>query len=179
MLGKDWGAAGDLSAGDEIYLLDGSTAVITGSELEQLSETIKVYNLEVEDFNTYFVGDEAVLVHNYNPNGRNGGDAHQQKTKELIAELEAKGLSVDTEVMFGNYQDGYKGHKSKRFADVFAYLNDEIVGIFQIGKVNQNGLPVSRESKAIEDIMNSLNYNGAPITFIPYNSNMGNIDYMF
>ena len=125
------------------------------------------------------MGDEAVLVHNYNPNGRNGGDAHQQKTKELIAELEAKGLSVDTEVMFGNYQDGYKGHKSKRFADVFAYLNDEIVGIFQIGKVNQNGLPVSRESKAIEDIMNSLNYNGAPITFIPYNSNMGNIDYMF
>ena len=66
MLGKDWGAAGDLSAGDEIYLLDGSTAVITGSELEQLSETIKVYNLEVEDFNTYFVGDEAVLVHSYN-----------------------------------------------------------------------------------------------------------------
>jgi len=81
--------------------------------------------------------------------------------------------------MFGNYQDSYKGHKSKRFADVVAYLNDEIVGIFQIGKVNQNGLPVSRESKAIEDITNSLNYNGAPITFIPYNSNMGNIDYMF
>ena len=57
---------GDLVEGDEIYLLDGSTAVITGSELEQLSETIKVYNLEVADFNTYFVGDEAVLVHNYN-----------------------------------------------------------------------------------------------------------------
>ena len=25
-----------------------------------------MYNLEVADFNTYFVGDEAVLVHNYN-----------------------------------------------------------------------------------------------------------------
>lgn len=65
MLGKDWGAAGDLSAGDEIYLLDGSIAVITGSELEKLTEPIKVYNLEVADFNTYFVGDEAVLVHDY------------------------------------------------------------------------------------------------------------------
>ena len=34
--------AGDFVEGDEIYLIDGSTAVITGSELEQLFETIKV-----------------------------------------------------------------------------------------------------------------------------------------
>mgnify|MGYP002342030590 FL=1 len=60
-------AAGDLNDGDEVYLFDGSTAFITGAELEKLAETIKVYNLEVADFNTYFVGDEAVLVHNYNP----------------------------------------------------------------------------------------------------------------
>ena len=67
VIDRGWVAAGDLVEDDEIYLLDGSTAVITGSELEQLSETIKVYNLEVADFNNYFVGDEAVLVHNYNP----------------------------------------------------------------------------------------------------------------
>ncbi len=34
--------AGDLVEGDEIYLLDGTVAYVTGSELEQLSETIKV-----------------------------------------------------------------------------------------------------------------------------------------
>lgn len=38
---------------------------MTRAELEKLAEPIKVYNLEVADFNTYFVGDEAVLVHNY------------------------------------------------------------------------------------------------------------------
>ena len=65
VIDRGWVAAGDLVEGDEVYLIDGSTAVITGSELEQLPETIKVYNLEVADFNTYFVGDEAVLVHNY------------------------------------------------------------------------------------------------------------------
>ena len=65
VIDRGWVAAGDLVVGDEVYLLDGSTAVIIGFELEQLSETIKVYNLEVADFNTYFVGDEAVLVHNY------------------------------------------------------------------------------------------------------------------
>lgn len=72
VIDRGWVAAGDLVEGDEIYLLDGTVAYVTGSELEQLPETIKVYNLEVEDFNTYFVGDEAVLVHNYqkNPNAQ-------------------------------------------------------------------------------------------------------------
>ena len=61
-------AAGDLIAGDELYLESGDTAVVTGSELEKLEEPIRVYNLEVADYNTYFVGDYAVLVHNY-PDG--------------------------------------------------------------------------------------------------------------
>ena len=38
---------------------------MTGSEIENLDESIKVYNLEVEDYHTYFVGDVPVLVHNY------------------------------------------------------------------------------------------------------------------
>lgn len=38
---------------------------MTGSKLERLVEPVKVYNLEVEDYHTYFVGDVPVLVHNY------------------------------------------------------------------------------------------------------------------
>ena len=64
ILRRGWVAAGDLVEGDEIYLLDGTTAYVTNSELERLAEPMKVYNLEVADFNTYFVGNEAVLVHN-------------------------------------------------------------------------------------------------------------------
>ena len=86
VIDRGWVAAGDLVEGDEVYLIDGSTAVITGSELEQLSETIKVYNLEVADFNTYFVGDEAVLVHNYNPKSRN------QMQKDVDAKRAPKGV---------------------------------------------------------------------------------------
>lgn len=47
VLDKGWVAAGDLVEGDEIYLLDGSTAYITGSDIEKLDELIKVYNFEV------------------------------------------------------------------------------------------------------------------------------------
>ena len=64
VIDKGWVAAGDLVEGDEIYLLDGTVAYVTGSEIEELDEAILVYNLEVADFNTYFVGDVPVLVHN-------------------------------------------------------------------------------------------------------------------
>lgn len=74
VIGRGWVAAGDLVDGDEIYLLDGTKAYVTDSELEKLAEPIKVYNLEVADFNTYFVGNEAVLVHNYSSNGDSSED---------------------------------------------------------------------------------------------------------
>ena len=69
VIDKGWVAAGDLVEGDEIYLLDGTVAYVTGSEIEELDEAILVYNLEVADFNTYFVGDVPVLVHNYKTTG--------------------------------------------------------------------------------------------------------------
>lgn len=64
VIGKWWVTAGELEAGDEVYRLDGSTAVVTDSELERLAEPIKVYNLEVEYYHTYFIDNVAVLVYN-------------------------------------------------------------------------------------------------------------------
>ena len=64
MTGKGWVAAGDLVVGDEVYTLDGDASTVQGFKLEKLDKPISVYNLEVEDFNSYFVGD-GVLVHNY------------------------------------------------------------------------------------------------------------------
>jgi RHS repeat-associated protein len=76
--GRGWVAAGDINEGDEVFLIDGSTAVVAGAELGKLEEPIKVYNLEVEDYNTFFVGDEAVLVHNYI--GDNGTNTSSETT---------------------------------------------------------------------------------------------------
>ena len=64
VIDKGWVAAGDLIVGDEVYLIDGSTAFIKEFELEKLDEPIKVYNLEVDDYHTYFVGNMSILVHN-------------------------------------------------------------------------------------------------------------------
>ena len=71
VIGKGWVAAGDLAVGDEVFNLDGTTSTILGSEIEVLDEPILVYNLEVEDFHSYFVGCVPVLVHNYKPQNQN------------------------------------------------------------------------------------------------------------
>ncbi len=175
-----WTSAIKLRAGDILVLSNGEYVVVEAVQHEILESPVKVYNFEVEDFHTYFVGESSVLVHNKctSPNGRNGGKSHRLKTEEIKNSIDSRGNRIKTEDMF-TPREGYIGYKNKRFADVVEYDGDEIVGIYQVGKVNKNGLPVSRESKAIEDIMNSYKYNGAPIYFIPYNSDIGSIIYMY
>ena len=63
VIGKGWTAAGDLIIGDAFYALSDDVGVVTDLTLEKLDEPILVYNLDVADFDTYFVGD-GVLVHN-------------------------------------------------------------------------------------------------------------------
>ena len=181
-----WKSAGTLEAGDKLTLADGNTATVTNVAYEDTHAT--VYNFEVEDFHTYYVGTESVLVHNNggncmktasalaqggskggrprvpNPNGRKGGAAHQNTIK-LIQNTNVKGQM--------DYEYGYvtsNGYKKRRYADAVEIVDGKVIKIHQVGKVNQNGTPVSRESKAIEDIMNSSNYNGAPVYFWPYNN---------
>ena len=63
VVGKGWTAAGDLVIGDAFYALSGDVSVVTDLTLEELDASVLVYNLDVADFDTYFVGD-GVLVHN-------------------------------------------------------------------------------------------------------------------
>ena len=90
VIGRGWVAAGDLVEGDEVYLLDGTTAYVTDSELERLAEPMKVYNLEVEDIHTYFVGAKAVLVHNDCANDWNQYQKDNTGSGKTKAELAAE-----------------------------------------------------------------------------------------
>ena len=59
-----WTAAVNLRAGDVLVLSNGEYVVVERVQHEILESPVKVYNFEVEDYHTYFVGDEPVLVHN-------------------------------------------------------------------------------------------------------------------
>ncbi|MBR1815482.1 MAG: Hint domain-containing protein, partial [Lachnospiraceae bacterium] len=56
--------AGELRSGDVILLLDGITREVEAVSIEYLEQPVKVYNFEVEDWHTYFVSEQGVLVHN-------------------------------------------------------------------------------------------------------------------
>ena len=62
--GRGFTAAKKLKTGDEVRLEDGTAARIESSETRQLDRPVKVYNFEVEDYHTYYVSEQKVLVHN-------------------------------------------------------------------------------------------------------------------
>ena len=53
-----------LRAGDILVLSNGELVIVEWIDHEILESPVKVYNFEVEDFHTYFVGESSVLVHN-------------------------------------------------------------------------------------------------------------------
>ena len=61
---QGWTGAIKLRAGDILVLSNGEYVTVEKIEHELLEKSVKVYNFEVEDFHTYFVGENGVLVHN-------------------------------------------------------------------------------------------------------------------
>ena len=65
-LSEKWVSASKLKAGDKVLLSNGEYGIIQSVKVEELSSPETTYNLEVEDFHTYFVGEKPVCVHNNN-----------------------------------------------------------------------------------------------------------------
>ncbi|HBE09595.1 MAG TPA: hypothetical protein DCY81_03530 [Lachnospiraceae bacterium] len=176
--GNGFVGAKDLKPGDQILLLEGITGTVEEAFKEELTEPVKVYNFEVKDYHTYFVGEQGVLVHNLckggrkvpNPYGKKGGPSHRSVVESITPK--SAGNLIDTEVKI----DTTGGYKTYRYADAIEYNKEgKVIAIYQVGKVNKNGTVIPRESRAIEDIMSSDDYRGVPVYFLPYNSDIGEI----
>ncbi len=61
---KGWINAGNLTEEDMLISADGEDVTISSISTEELEETVTVYNFEVDEYHTYFVGETEVLVHN-------------------------------------------------------------------------------------------------------------------
>jgi Pretoxin HINT domain len=94
------GGGGDAADG-----ADAADATITIADVRQEVKTVAVYNLEVANAHTFFVGVDGVLVHNANANrGKakpHGGAAHDARIETYIRRLE-KWTSVDTSTIRKN-----------------------------------------------------------------------------
>ena len=61
---KGWTKAVHLRAGDILVLLNGEYVVLEKVQHELLESPVIVYNFQVEDYHTYYVGESSIRVHN-------------------------------------------------------------------------------------------------------------------
>ena len=66
--------AGELLVGDSLLDVHGNVLLIEDIQIEYPQEPTTVYNFQVEDFHTYYVGEQFVLVHN-------AGDIYSRPSK--------------------------------------------------------------------------------------------------
>jgi hypothetical protein len=59
-----WKSAENLNVGDKIINSKGELKTLISKTEENLSEPERIYNLNVEDYHTYYVGSQGLLVHN-------------------------------------------------------------------------------------------------------------------
>ena len=64
VMGGGWVDAAELVPNDAVYTKDWGTTTVKSVSLLELDEPVEVFNFEVEDCHTYFVGKCGVLVHN-------------------------------------------------------------------------------------------------------------------
>ena len=78
-LSEKWVSACKLKSGDKVLLSDGKYGIIISVRVEELETPETTYNFEVEDFHTYYVGEESVCVHNSGC----GGDFKKYSVEEI------------------------------------------------------------------------------------------------
>ncbi len=101
---KGWISAIELRAGDQLQLVNGEYVTVEKVQHELLEEFVNVYNFEVEDFHTYYVGtDVQVLVHNTGcVNFTNHGYKHfpekNKSWKEIVASTKSGPAKYSQEI---------------------------------------------------------------------------------
>jgi len=126
--GRGFINAGGLLVGDKLVSVNGEDLTIEDYYIELTEESVSVYNFQVEDFHTYFVGDCTVWVHNKNCTPEN-----RQSVKEHL-----EGTADNTGVMSNGSINGC--HEENKFLDVLdnsgGDLTDTIESINGIDGVN-------------------------------------------
>ena len=115
--------AAQLRAGDILVLSNGSYVTVEKIQHEILGSPVKVYNFEVEDFHTYFVGESSVLVHNRCEAKRYTPD--QQAVIELAKENK-KGISPTESNILVDWakEYGIKSHYAQKHLNRSGYWSD-------------------------------------------------------
>ncbi len=147
--GHGWANASDLKVGDKVRLEDGTTGTVEKAKHVKLDTPVTVYNFEVEDFHTYYVSEQKVLVHNTcaepaksaqkkstevimpSKPHRNKTPGHWETILETVDELKNSGNYSKIYVNKG-IRNEVKGALVNRRPDIMAVRHDGTIDQFEI-----------------------------------------------
>lgn len=90
--------AAELQIGNELLDSNGKVLLIEDYTVELTEKLTTVYNFQVEDFNTYHVGNAGVLVHNKcDLNAGKPGSPEWKKAVKALKEGKGKGINANVE----------------------------------------------------------------------------------
>ena len=98
--------AGELIVGDELLDVNGNVLLVENFDVELTDDSVKVYNFQVEDFHTYFVGNCKIWVHD----------------NDCVNKVESGETELKTKQQKGNYcemkmDDHYENSNFSRMGD--------------------------------------------------------------
>ncbi len=137
---KGWVAAINLENGDILHTKEGQIEIVTDVVVKKQEKPVKVYNLTIEDYHTYYVSEYSVLVHNDgcgNINLDEKPEVNSSKLRNFINSLYkgqgnpnqiGNGTTMDSiryEVETGNPVEGkFHSQKGKEFVNGIKKLID-------------------------------------------------------
>ncbi|TGK89980.1 hypothetical protein EHQ23_02365 [Leptospira bourretii] len=154
--GKGWVIAKDLKPGDRSITAKNSSIKILKIEVETLATPVKVYNLEVEDNHTYYVGNSNILVHNY------GGEEYIKDIKTKGVEHANKNAAEALKNKIDN--KGFYTDQELKQKEIDLITDEKLKGLTpderltELKKINGTNPSESEINTEIENIMKSKKY---------------------
>jgi len=165
-----WRSAQLLQAGGQLDVKGTEAALRTVgiASVSLRTENLPVYNLEVAESHTFYVGVDGVLVHNAKRGPKTDPNApHNSKIREVADRIEAGGGKI----LSGGGRLKERlfrcpgGKKGGRRPDVHYRDKHGVERGVNVGRTDAAGNPIRREREALDDLNNHANL---PTTFEPY-----------
>lgn len=145
---KGWTEAASLRAGDILVLVNGEYVVVEFIQHELLENPVKVYNLEVKDYHTYFVSTSAILVHNRCENHHILSNKHSFFTPQFESIVNRFGLKLSESWNIIPLEDHHGRHTN-------AYHQYVLEEIIRIAESSSNAAAFLKGFQIVVDALNN------------------------
>ena len=149
-----WTLARSLRAGDVLVLSNGELVTVEWVQHEILESPIKVYNFEVEEFHTYFVGENGIFVHNGCGDNQSVYALYDENTNQI----EYVGRTNDLEKRKAQHKASNSSRKNLKMVPIAEDIPyDAARGLEQLGIEKYNTLnPVKKSGNAYNNQINGV-----------------------